>query len=175
MNDRVFIEVRGLNKRFGRQHVLRGVDLTVYRGETLVLIGPSGEGKTVLMKHLRRPAQTGRRAACSWTAVSVIGLRERQLAPVRKKFGFLFQNAALFDAMTVGGKRRLPARGVRRAATVPRLKRRVHDALAVVDLEEHKTKLPCESLRRNEKARRHRPLRRRQSAVRALRRADRQP
>ena len=69
--------------------------------------------------------------------VSVNGLRERQLAPTRKKFGFLFQNAALFDAMTVAENVAFPLveAGVRDRAEITQ---RVHDALEVVDLEEHK-------------------------------------
>lgn len=139
-NDRVFIEVSGLHKSFGQQRVLRGVDLTVYRGETLVLIGPSGEGKTVLMKHfigLLKPDS----GSVIVDGVHVNGLRERQLAATRKKFGFLFQNAALFDAMTVAENVAFPLveSGIRDRAEIAR---RVHDALAVVDLEGHKDKLP---------------------------------
>lgn len=137
---RAFIEVRGLQKGFGQQRVLRGIDLTVYRGETLVLIGPSGEGKTVLMKHfigLLKPDS----GSVIVDGVHVNGLRERELAPTRRKFGFLFQNAALFDAMTVAENVAFPLveAGIRDRAE---LARRVHDALAVVDLEDHKEKLP---------------------------------
>ncbi len=138
--DRVFIEVRELTKNFGKQQVLRGVNLTVYRGETLVLIGPSGEGKTVLMKHfigLLKPDS----GSVVVDGVSVNSLRERQLSATRKKFGFLFQNAALFDAMTVAENVAFPLveSGVRDRAEIHK---RVHDALEVVDLEEHKEKLP---------------------------------
>lgn len=140
LKDRVFIEVQGLNKSFGQQQVLRGVDLTIYRGETLVLIGPSGEGKTVLMKHLVGLLKPDAGSVLV-DGMSVIGLRERALAPIRKKFGFLFQNAALFDALTVEENVAFPLveSGVRDHAEI---ERRVHDALAVVDLEEHKRKLP---------------------------------
>jgi phospholipid/cholesterol/gamma-HCH transport system ATP-binding protein len=138
--DRVFIEVKNLKKSFGRQLVLRGVDLTVYRGETLVLIGPSGEGKTVLMKHFIGLLQPDS-GSVTVDGLSVVGLRERQLASTRKKFGFLFQNAALFDAMTVAENVAFPLveSGIRDRAEIAQ---RVHDALAVVDLEEHKAKLP---------------------------------
>jgi len=139
-NGRVFIEVSGLHKSFGPQRVLRGIDLTVYRGETLVLIGPSGEGKTVLMKHfigLLKPDS----GSVLVDGVRVNGLRERELASIRKKFGFLFQNAALFDAMTVAENVAFPLveSGVRDRAEIAR---RVHDALQVVDLVDHKEKLP---------------------------------
>jgi len=136
----VFIEVRGLQKSIGAQHILRGVDITVFRGETLVIIGPSGEGKTVFMKHLiglLKPDQ----GTITVDGQSILGLRERQFAPVRKKFGFLFQNAALFDALTVEDNVAFPLveSGIRDHEEIVQ---RVHEALEVVDLEEHKKKLP---------------------------------
>ncbi len=135
-----FIEVRGLHKSIGPQHILRGVDIDVHKGETLVIIGPSGEGKTVLMKHLIGLMHPDK-GSIKIDGESVIGLRERQFTPVRKKFGFLFQNAALFDAMTVEDNVAFPLReaGIRDRDEIAK---RVHDALEVVDLEEHKAKLP---------------------------------
>jgi phospholipid/cholesterol/gamma-HCH transport system ATP-binding protein len=136
----VFVEVRGLQKSIGSQHILRGVDITVFRGETLVIIGPSGEGKTVFMKHLiglLKPDQ----GTIMIDGQSILGLRERQFAPVRKKFGFLFQNAALFDALTVEENVAFPLieSGLHDREEI---RQRVHEALEVVDLEEHKKKLP---------------------------------
>lgn len=135
-----FIEVRGLHKSIGPQHILRGVDIDVHQGETLVIIGPSGEGKTVLMKHLIGLMHPDK-GSIKIDGESVIGLRERQFSAVRKKFGFLFQNAALFDALTVAENVAFPLReaGIRDRDEIAQ---RVHDALEVVDLEEHKNKLP---------------------------------
>lgn len=135
-----FIEVRGLHKSIGPQHILRGVDIDVYKGETLVIIGQSGEGKTVLMKHLIGLMHPDK-GSIKVDGESVVGLRERQFSTVRKKFGFLFQNAALFDAMTVADNVAFPLReaGIRDRDEIAQ---RVHDALEVVDLEEHKSKLP---------------------------------
>ncbi len=135
-----FIEVRGLHKSIGPQHILRGVDIDVYKGETLVIIGQSGEGKTVLMKHLIGLMHPDK-GSITVDGESVVGLRERQFSTVRKKFGFLFQNAALFDAMTVADNVAFPLReaGIRDRDEIAQ---RVHDALEVVDLEEHKSKLP---------------------------------
>jgi phospholipid/cholesterol/gamma-HCH transport system ATP-binding protein len=94
------IEIVDLYKSFGNKAVLRGVNLTIHKGETLVIIGRSGEGKSVLIKHI-----VGLLSPDSGY-VSVDGevineLKEKQLYEVRKKFGFLFQAAALFDSMTV--------------------------------------------------------------------------
>ena len=135
-----FIEVRGLHKKLGEQQVLRGIDLTVFKGETLMLIGPSGEGKTVLMKHfigLMRPDK----GEITVDGVNVIGLREREFAPVRKKIGVLFQGGALFDNLTVEGNVAFPLieAGVR---DYNEIRRRVHETLELVELDEHKDKLP---------------------------------
>lgn len=94
------IELIGIHKSFGRQHVLRGVDLRVERGESLVVIGPSGCGKSVLLKHiigLLRP-DLGKVLI---DGTDVYALPYKQISEVRKKFGMLFQGAALFDSMTV--------------------------------------------------------------------------
>lgn len=135
-----FIEVRGLHKKIGWQHILRGLDLTVYQGETLMLIGPSGEGKSVFLKHLIgliRP-DSGDIAV---NGVCMTKLRERQLAPIRKQIGILFQNAALFDSMTVAQNVAFPLieSGIKNRQEIDQ---RVHEALEVVELEKHKDKLP---------------------------------
>lgn len=135
-----FIEIRELHKTLGKQHVLRGVNLTVNRGETLVIIGPSGEGKTVLIKHiigLLRPDS----GTIVVDGVEVNKLRERELAPVRKRVSMLFQGAALFDSLTVAENIAFPLReaGVRDREEI---KQRVREALETVDLSEHGDKLP---------------------------------
>ena len=136
-----FIEIRDLHKSFGKQEVLRGVNLTVKRGETLVLIGPSGEGKTVMIKHiigLLRPDQ----GTVTVDGICVNDLRERELAPVRQKVGMLFQSAALFDGMTVAENVAFPLMeaGVRDRNEISH---RVDEALEIVDLTEHKDKMPA--------------------------------
>jgi len=136
----VFIEVQGLHKTLGTQHILKGVDLKVNQGETLVLIGPSGEGKSVLLKHLiglLKPDQ----GSITVDGVNMCGLRERQLAPIRRKIGILFQNAALFDSLNVEQNVAFPLfeSGLRDKAEI---KQRVHEALDVVELAEHKQKMP---------------------------------
>lgn len=135
-----FIEIRGLHKSFGEQRVLQGVDLVVKHGETLALIGPSGEGKTVMMKHiigLMRPDK----GSVTVDGVCVNELGERELAPVRAKVSMLFQSAALFDSMTVAENVAFPLveAGVRDKAEIVQ---RVREALEVVDLVEHESKLP---------------------------------
>ncbi|MDA8325900.1 MAG: ABC transporter ATP-binding protein [Nitrospiraceae bacterium] len=95
------IEIRGLYKSFGDHQVLRGVDLRVEGGQSMVVIGGSGSGKSVLMKHiigLLRPD----RGSVLVDGIDITGLDAKHLYEVRKKFGMLFQGAALFDSMTVG-------------------------------------------------------------------------
>lgn len=94
------IELRNLHKRFGRLVVLDGVDLQVEAGQTLVIIGASGTGKSVLLKHivgLLKPDQ----GEVWFDGQRIDSLPERQLMEVRRRFGFLFQMGALFDSLTV--------------------------------------------------------------------------
>ncbi len=103
------IEVKSLTKKFGRKLVLDNVSLSVERGKTTVIIGPSGCGKTVLMKHfivLQRPT-TGE---VYFDGRRVDRLTERELNGVRTRFGYLFQEGALFDSMSVAENIMFPIR-----------------------------------------------------------------
>ena len=94
------LDVRGLFVQFGRQQVLRDVSLTVPRGQTLAIIGESGCGKTVLLKTLIGLIQP-QRGYVEFDGHRVDQLSEQELAEQRTRFGFVFQNAALFDSMTI--------------------------------------------------------------------------
>lgn len=138
--DGVFIELRDVYKRFGAQEILRGINLTLKHGETLCIIGPSGEGKTVMMKHiigLIRPDK----GDIFVEGMHVNKLNERQMAPIREKVSMLFQGAALFDRMTVEENVAFPLweSGLRDRVEI---KRRVTEALEAVDLAEHLHKYP---------------------------------
>lgn len=94
------IEMRAVSRQFGAQHVLRNVDMSVTPGETVVIIGESGCGKSVtikLMMQLIRPTS----GAVLWNGRPVHETNEEKLVRDRLKFGFLFQNAALFDSLSV--------------------------------------------------------------------------
>ena len=94
------VEVSDLTVQFGRQHVLRDLNLSIPRGQTLAIIGESGCGKTVLLKTiigLVHPT-TG---AAAFDGRKINELSERELSEQRTRFGFVFQQAALFDSMTV--------------------------------------------------------------------------
>ncbi|HMY58894.1 MAG TPA: ATP-binding cassette domain-containing protein, partial [Pseudomonadota bacterium] len=99
-SERFHIRVRGINKTFGPHHVLRGIDLDVERGKINVIIGGSGQGKSVIMKHLMgllKPDQGG----IFVDGEDIVPLSDVGMNRVRKKFGMLFQYAALFDSMSV--------------------------------------------------------------------------
>jgi len=134
------ISVRSLAKRIGEQEILRGVTLDVARGETLAIIGRSGGGKSVLLKHLIGLMNPNEGEI--WVdGQNIIGLTERQLAAIRQKVGILFQGAALFDSMTVAENVAFPLReaGERDAGV---LRERVREMLDVVELEGQEEKMP---------------------------------
>jgi phospholipid/cholesterol/gamma-HCH transport system ATP-binding protein len=140
LNSSPMIEVRGLKKRIGRQEILRGVDLRVEKGETLVIIGRSGVGKSVLLKHLIGLMFPD--AGEIWIdGENIIGLSERKLAPIRRKVGILFQGGALFDSMTVEENIAFPLQesGERDPETIAR---KVREMLEVVELEGEERKMP---------------------------------
>ena len=100
-NGRPVIELIGVHKSFGSLEVLCGVDLALAKGETTVIIGESGVGKSVVLKHivgLLRPDH----GEVRYHGRSLGGMGSRQLAELRTNFGFLFQLGALFDSLTVG-------------------------------------------------------------------------
>jgi len=96
----LFVELDGVHKAYGDKQVLVGVDLQVFRGEVLVVLGGSGSGKSVTLRHmlgLERP-DSGRVRV---DGEDITDLEEEDLYPIRKKFGMLFQSGALFDSMNV--------------------------------------------------------------------------
>ena len=134
------VAVLGLTKRIGRQEILRGVDLNVGTGETLAIIGRSGGGKSVLLKHLiglMRPDQGE-----IWIdGQNIIGLSERQLAAIRRKVGILFQGSALFDSMTVEENIAFPLREA--GERDPKmLRQKIGEMLEVIELEGQEKKMP---------------------------------
>jgi phospholipid/cholesterol/gamma-HCH transport system ATP-binding protein len=136
------IEVRLLHKQLGNQKVLRGASLLIETGEAVVIIGRSGGGKSVLLKHLiglmspdsGQVLVDGRDLAC---------LDERSLLQVRRKFGMLFQTAALFDSLTVFENVSFVLRRERKH-TGAEVRRLVAEALDMVELPGIEDKMPAE-------------------------------
>jgi len=127
------IQVRDLHKTLDGVPVLRGVSFAVARGETLVVIGRSGGGKSVLLKHLigLMHPDAGR---VTVDGVELSALPERALEAVRLKFGMVFQGAALFDSLTAFENVAFPLREHRRLGR-DGLQARVRECLKLVDLE----------------------------------------
>ena len=136
------IEVCDLEKSFGSHKILERVSFRIERGESVVIIGRSGGGKSVLLKHLialLKPDSGQVRI----DGEDIVPLNERQLLRVRRKFGMLFQGAALFDSMSVAEN---IAFAFRREGVLPEeeIARKVAHVLDLVDLPGIETKNPSE-------------------------------
>ncbi|MFP4081345.1 MAG: ABC transporter ATP-binding protein [Candidatus Aminicenantes bacterium] len=94
------IRIKDLHKSFGSNKVLRGVNLEIRHGETMVIIGQSGSGKSVLIKHLVGLLKPDR-GHIFVNGMDMVRLKEDELRKITRKFGMLFQGSALFDSMTV--------------------------------------------------------------------------
>lgn len=129
------IRVSGLCKAFGDKEVLRGITLEVEEGTTFVVLGASGSGKTVLLKHvigLLKPDQ----GTVEVDGMEISALSGRELTEARRVFGMVFQGAALFDSMTVFDNVAFPVRERERRIPHAELRARVVESLRVVDLGE---------------------------------------
>jgi phospholipid/cholesterol/gamma-HCH transport system ATP-binding protein len=126
------IRVRGLNKTFGPQHVLRDLDLDIERGKTNIIIGGSGQGKSVLMKHLMGLLKPD--SGYIWIdGEDLVPMGDVELGRLRRKFGMVFQYAALFDSMNVVENIAFPLIE-RYSLSRDEIMERVRDLLARLDL-----------------------------------------
>jgi phospholipid/cholesterol/gamma-HCH transport system ATP-binding protein len=135
-------EIKNLKKAFGDHEVLSGVSLKIEKGENLVVFGRSGSGKTVLIKCLigLMEADDGK---VTLFGKDISGLNEEELNELRKKVGFLFQSAALYDSMTVRENLEFPLRGSK-PKSKDEMEALVKEALKNVSLEEAIDKMPSE-------------------------------
>ena len=127
------IELRGVRKRFGEQVVLDGVDFEVREGETLALLGPSGTGKSVLLKHINgliRP-DAGKVIV---DGLEVATLPRKALSELRTRIGYVFQNGALFDSLSVFENVRLGLSDESKFNDLEYAERRVAECLKLVNL-----------------------------------------
>jgi phospholipid/cholesterol/gamma-HCH transport system ATP-binding protein len=136
------IELVDLYKSFNRQRVLNGLNLKIEKGKTTVIMGRSGGGKSVLLKHiigLIKP-DSGRILI---GGTDITGLQEKEMNEVRKKFGMLFQEAALFDSMNVGDNVAFPLYEHTRR-TPEEINELVREKLLMVGLRDVEQKMPSE-------------------------------
>jgi phospholipid/cholesterol/gamma-HCH transport system ATP-binding protein len=131
-----------VHKAFGEKEILRGFSLEVKEGETVALIGASGSGKSVTLKHIVGLIQPDRgRVEVDGTAV--VGLPRSELYELRRKVGYVFQFAALFDSMTIAENVGMGLRRIR-GMTEEQIRVRVEESLAVVDLVGFEDRFPSE-------------------------------
>ena len=137
------IVVENLHKSFGTQKVLKGVSLTVGRGETLAVLGRSGTGKSVLLRiiiGLEKPDSGSVRIQ----GQNIEGLGLDELGEIRKTMGFLFQHAALYDSMTVEENVAFPLRHHKKEMSKTEQAQRVKQLLAEMNMEKDLHKMPSD-------------------------------
>ena len=139
-NDSLPIQVKTLHKSFGEQAVLNGINLQVRQGETLSILGRSGTGKSVLLK-LIVGLQVPDSGSICIHGKEIAGLPLDQLNEIRKKIGFLFQNSALYDSLTVEENVAFPLRRHIKMSDGER-KKRVQELLSRVGMEQALQKMP---------------------------------
>ena len=136
------IRLIDVHKSFGKLHVMRGVTLSFNTGKTTVVLGPSGEGKSVMLKHivgLLRPD-----AGEVWFEQTRIDtMSEQRMGPIRRQIGFLFQQSALFDSMSVGDNIRFPLRQLTNLSKAE-MDERMDQVLKLVGLGDTVRKMPAE-------------------------------
>ncbi len=137
------LAVEGLHKSFGSQNVLNGISLAVSRGETLAVLGRSGTGKSVLLRliiGLEKPDSGSVRIH----GQDIAGLALDQLGEIRKKMGFLFQHAALYDSLTVEQNVAFPLQHHKKEMSKSERSDRVKQLLAEVGMEGALEKMPSD-------------------------------
>ena len=137
-----FVEFVDVSKAYGTKQVLRGANLKVYRGEVLVILGGSGSGKSVTLRHM-----LGLEAPDAGRIIveeeDITDLPEEELYRVRKKFGMLFQGGALFDSMTVFENIAFPLRE-HTEMSEEEIQRAVHEKLELVNLPNAESLMPVD-------------------------------
>ncbi len=136
------IKIKNIRKSFNSNQVLKGLHLTINDGESLVIIGKSGSGKSVLLKLIIGLLKPDKGEI--WIEKqNIVGMGFRELQKIRRKFGFVFQAAALFDSLTVADNVGLALRKIFDWSE-DKTKSRVRECLAFVDLEGMENKYPAE-------------------------------
>ncbi|MFA5858955.1 MAG: ABC transporter ATP-binding protein [Elusimicrobiota bacterium] len=135
------IKVEGVYKQFGKKQVLDNVELEIYDGETLTIIGGSGCGKTVLLKHLVGLLKPDK-GEIYVDDQQISKLEDEQLWKIQQKFGYLFQGAALFDSLTVAENVAFGLRNMKLPYT--EVMRRVKEGLRHVGLKDIENQKPAE-------------------------------
>jgi phospholipid/cholesterol/gamma-HCH transport system ATP-binding protein len=137
------IEITGLSKYFGNQTVLNGINMQLEQGENLVVLGKSGSGKSVLIKCIAALI-TPDAGKISVLGQDVLALEREALAELRKQIGFMFQNGALYDSMTVRENLEFPLRRIKKDMDNKALLIKVEETLEQVGLKDTLNKMPSQ-------------------------------
>jgi phospholipid/cholesterol/gamma-HCH transport system ATP-binding protein len=142
MNKGPTVQLIDVHKTFGTQHVLKGVNLSIYEGKTIVIVGESGQGKSSIIKHILGLIKPDSGKVLVY-GKDVNRISKKELKDVRSNFGVLFQNAALFDSMTVFDNVALPLRE-RTSKSEQEISAIVNEKLEMMDLHESNEKFPAQ-------------------------------
>lgn len=137
------IQVRELRKSFGPKTVLDGLDLEVAAGESLVILGGSGSGKSVLLKHLIGLLSPNS-GSVEVDGIDIHSLPRGELTEFRRRYGMSFQEGALFDSMSVGANVGFPLTRTRPRPSKAAIRERVEQCLELVGLQDTASKMPSE-------------------------------
>jgi phospholipid/cholesterol/gamma-HCH transport system ATP-binding protein len=141
-NDKA-IQIKGLCKSFGNQHVLVNLNLDLYKGENLAVLGKSGSGKSVLLKCIVGLVGP-EKGSVEVLGKDILSLSQNAIDKIRMKIGFLFQSNALYDSMTVRENLEFPLRRHGLKYSKAEVDNMVHEALSNVGLPDTASKMPAE-------------------------------
>jgi phospholipid/cholesterol/gamma-HCH transport system ATP-binding protein len=141
-NDKA-IQIKGLCKSFGNQHVLVNLNLDLYKGENLAVLGKSGSGKSVLLKCIVGLVLP-EKGSVEVLGKDILSLSQNAIDKIRMKIGFLFQSNALYDSMTVRENLEFPLRRHGLKYSKAEVDNMVHEALSNVGLPDTASKMPAE-------------------------------
>jgi phospholipid/cholesterol/gamma-HCH transport system ATP-binding protein len=142
-NREIIADVKGLGISFGKQEVLKELDMQLYNGENLVVLGKSGTGKSVLIKCMVRLLEADK-GKVNILGQDVYALKKNELDELRQKIGFLFQSGALYDSMTVRQNIEFPLKRIKKKITTEALDEKVKEVLENVGLTDAIDKMPSQ-------------------------------
>ncbi len=143
MENNVIISIKNLYKSFGETDVLKGINLTVNKGEDLVILGRSGSGKSVTIKCLVGLVQADK-GEIKVFDTDITKLKSEELNAIRSRIGFMFQNGALYDSMSVRQNLAFTLKHHTKEVTDEEIENKIIEALDNVGLEEAIDKMPAE-------------------------------
>ena len=143
MTKEVIISIQNLYKSFGENEVLKGVNLTVTKGEDLVILGRSGSGKSITIKCIVGLVEADK-GEIKVFDTDITKLKNNELNSIRKQIGFMFQNGALYDSMSVRQNLAFTLKHHTKEVTEEEIENKIIEALTNVGLEEAIDKMPAE-------------------------------